>query len=295
MRYYAILNPVSGKGQLQHIESKIKQTFDRLGMEGELVKTISPGDASHLARIGLKKGYSTFLCFGGDGTLFEVVNGLRDAPVSIGVIPLGEQNLFARTLGCDKHTWSELLTQYHTLPRTTMVDVGQMNEYLFLNFIGFGISVNILAESMMRKSQHVKKRSWMENMTQTLKKPDLHEAFITKDDKCMVSGQMYDVQIINTTNFFFHEGKNSITHQDRLLDLVIIDKSIGPGKAREIRNSRILPATEGISHLQGKVFEIIKPYDITLQIDSEIIRMSTPITVDLAPFQMRFFQPQKFN
>ncbi len=295
MRYYAILNPVAGKGQLQSIESKIKQTFDRLGMDGEIVKTISPGDASHLARIGLKKGYSTFLCFGGDGTLFEIVNGVRDAPVSIGVIPLGEQNLFARNLGCDQYSWSDLLVQYHTLPRTTMVDVGQVNEYLFLNFIGFGLSVSVLVEGLMKKSQHVKKRSWLENMKTTFQKPDLHDIYITKDSKCIVGGKMYDVQIINTTNFFFHEGKNPISYQDRLLDLMVIDKSIGHGHAREIRNSRTIIPNAGISHLQGKRFEIFKPYNITMQIDSEIVNLTTPINVELAPFQMRFFQPQKIN
>lgn len=294
MRYYAILNPVAGRGRLAQIENKLKQVFDRLGIEGEMVKTISPGDAGHLARIGIKKGYSHFLCIGGDGTVFELINGIQDAPITIGIIPIGEHNLFARSLECDKYSWENLLEQYASIPRTIAVDVGRINNYYFLTSAGFGLCVENLLDRNDKNSTKIKTPSFIKTLASFYKSPPLVETSIIVDKKYTVNLQAYDVQIINSSNFFYHDTKIPISSHDRLLDLVTIDSSISSSTARKIKQSRELKSNDGLSHIPSKHISIQKPKHLLMQIDGELLEAETPLICTPATFQVRFLQPQKY-
>ena len=68
---------------------------------------------------------------GGDGTLYEVINGLaeKDVRPQIGILPLGTTNDFARALGIPKH-WEyavDLITQQYSKP----IDLGQCEPAVF--------------------------------------------------------------------------------------------------------------------------------------------------------------------
>ncbi len=294
MRYYAILNPVAGRGRLGQIESKLKQVFDRLGIEGEMVKTISPGDAGHLARLGLKKGYSHFLCIGGDGTVFEIVNGIQDAPVTIGIIPIGEHNLFARSLDCDKYTWENLLEQYATIPRATAVDIGKINNFYFLTSAGFGLCVDNLLETKDKNTIKIKKPSFLKTISSFYRNPEPVSTTIVIDKKYTINLQAYDVQIVNSTNFFYHEAKIPISSHDRQLDLVTLDSSITSSEARKIKQTREFKGLQGVSHIPSKYIVLQKPQSLVMQIDGELLEAETPLICTPANFQIRFLQPQKY-
>jgi YegS/Rv2252/BmrU family lipid kinase len=64
-------------------------------------KTQSPGEATVHARAAYAEGYRKFIAVGGDGTSFEIVNGLFPEAVtkgraSLGFLPLGTGNSFLR-------------------------------------------------------------------------------------------------------------------------------------------------------------------------------------------------------
>ena len=294
MRYYAILNPVAGKGKLAQIEKKLRQTFDKLGVEGEVVKTISPGDAGHLAKIGIKKGYTHFLCIGGDGTLFEIINGIQDAPITIGIIPIGEANLFARTLGCNNYTWQNLLEQYVSIPRSTAVDIGKVNNFYFLTSVGFGLCVDSILDHKNKLSKRVRQKSWLKTLISRYQVPTLYETTITVDKKYTINVQSYDVQIINSSNFFYHEKNIPISSHDRLLDLIITDKSISTYQARKIRQTRLITNVDLLSHIPSKYFSLQKPQHLLIQVDGELLEADAPLICTPASFQVRFLQPQKY-
>jgi YegS/Rv2252/BmrU family lipid kinase len=99
--YLAIINPVAGGGRCS---KRAKQLLDPLrdrGLKIDAEETRSSGDASHLAREAYAVGYRRFLAVGGDGTSYEIVNGLfpRDGDqdrVALGFLPLGTGNSFLR-------------------------------------------------------------------------------------------------------------------------------------------------------------------------------------------------------
>ncbi len=288
MRYYAILNPVAGKGKSAQTETKLRDAFERLGLEGEIVKTISPGDASHLARIGLKKGYNLFLVVGGDGTVFEVVNGLADAPITIGIVPCGNRNLFARTLGFDHQTIIQILQHFQVAKHTLVSDIGTVNRLLFVTNVGIGLCVDTLLTQQEKASTTIKRNSLWSQIKHKYQKPQLQNIKVTVDRYYKATAHAYDVEVANSCHFFYHDGKSHIDHTDRLLDLMIIDKTMGASEARSLKSNLMLENSSSMTHICGHKFTINEPLDLTLQIDGEIHQVRAPLHIAIAPFQMRF-------
>jgi YegS/Rv2252/BmrU family lipid kinase len=64
-----------------------------------LAPTRCPGDAKLLAARAVTEGYRTVVAAGGDGTINEIINGVGTSRVTLGILPLGTVNVFARELG----------------------------------------------------------------------------------------------------------------------------------------------------------------------------------------------------
>jgi diacylglycerol kinase (ATP) len=74
--FLAIINPAAGGGRCG---SRVGAALDRLRAAGialETAETRAAGDATRIAREAYGRGYRKFLAVGGDGTSYEIVNGL---------------------------------------------------------------------------------------------------------------------------------------------------------------------------------------------------------------------------
>jgi diacylglycerol kinase (ATP) len=99
--YLAIVNPAAGGGKSGKL---LGPTLDRLragGIEIEIATTRSQGEATQIARLAYGGGQRNFIAVGGDGTSYEVVNGLfpqaaTDGPPTLAFLPLGTGNSFLR-------------------------------------------------------------------------------------------------------------------------------------------------------------------------------------------------------
>ena len=83
---------------------KFRKWLGQLPNNVTLIETTAPGSASSLAEQAIKDGFQTIVASGGDGTINEVVNGIGQKKrkldeVSLGILPLGTMNVFARELG----------------------------------------------------------------------------------------------------------------------------------------------------------------------------------------------------
>ena len=74
--FLAIINPAAGGGRCGE---RVGAALDRLrgaGIALETAQTRAAGDATRIAREAYGRGYRKFLAVGGDGTSYEIVNGL---------------------------------------------------------------------------------------------------------------------------------------------------------------------------------------------------------------------------
>lgn len=99
--YLAVVNPAAGGGRCGRLAGPALERLRAQGLELEVRETRAPGEASELAREAYRRGRQRFLAVGGDGTAYEIVNGLFPAaergpkPV-LAFLPLGTGNSFLR-------------------------------------------------------------------------------------------------------------------------------------------------------------------------------------------------------
>jgi YegS/Rv2252/BmrU family lipid kinase len=99
--FLAVVNPAAAGGRCRKL---VPDALDRLragGIKLEVVETTGPGQATHMARDGYARGFRKFIAVGGDGTSYEIVNGLfprreSDDVVTLAFLPLGTGNSFLR-------------------------------------------------------------------------------------------------------------------------------------------------------------------------------------------------------
>lgn len=102
MKTLAVVNPAAGFGKCAKL---LGPALDRLrsgGVAFDVAETSHAGHATEITRTAYRDGYRGFIAVGGDGTSFEIVNGLfpeasEDGEVpTLGFLPLGTGNSFLR-------------------------------------------------------------------------------------------------------------------------------------------------------------------------------------------------------
>jgi len=99
--YLAIVNPAAGGGKCQRLLGPALERLRAGGVQIEVANTNASGDATQIAREAYKRDVRNFIAVGGDGTSYEVVNGLfpdsiGKEPARLGFLPLGTGNSFLR-------------------------------------------------------------------------------------------------------------------------------------------------------------------------------------------------------
>lgn len=100
-RFFAIINPAAGGGRCGKLAPGAIDRLQRYGVGIQVTRTSLPGEATELARQAYADGYRKFLAIGGDGTAFEIINGLFPESLTrgratLGFLPLGTGNSFLR-------------------------------------------------------------------------------------------------------------------------------------------------------------------------------------------------------
>src|SRR5689334_1026807 len=99
-----ILNPWAGRGVAGQRRGELEAAFTQADLPFDLVTTHARGGATELAWQGIERGYDPIVAVGGDGTINEIVNGIKGAEASLGrrarlgIIPLGTGSDFIKTL-----------------------------------------------------------------------------------------------------------------------------------------------------------------------------------------------------
>jgi diacylglycerol kinase (ATP) len=99
--FLAVVNPAAGGGRCRQLVPAALNRLRTGGIKLEVVETSAPGSGSDLARDAYARGYRKFIAVGGDGTSYEIVNGLfpreeSDERATLAFLPLGTGNSFLR-------------------------------------------------------------------------------------------------------------------------------------------------------------------------------------------------------
>ena len=147
--YFAIVNPAAGGGRSRKLLGPALERLRAGGIAVEVADTHAPGEATRIARDAYQRGVRNFIAVGGDGTSYEVVNGLYPQALSGGrptlaFLPLGTGNSFLRDFsdrGVD-HALESLLAG-----RSRVCDVLRLRHRAgvihYINLLSMGFSADV--------------------------------------------------------------------------------------------------------------------------------------------------------
>jgi YegS/Rv2252/BmrU family lipid kinase len=148
-KFLAIVNPAAGGGRCGQLVPAALQSVRDIGIDVEVAQTRTAGEATVIAREAYAKGTRNFLAAGGDGTSYEIINGLfpeaqsSDRP-TLGFLPLGTGNSFLRdftTRGVD-HTLEVLKTGAHRACDVIRLQHAH-GQLFFMNLFSLGFPADV--------------------------------------------------------------------------------------------------------------------------------------------------------
>ena len=129
---HIIYNPQSSTGNGLKIWNEAKKILEKDNIPYKLYETTSVGSAKMYAKdITADDENDVIVVIGGDGTLNEVFNGIRDySKVTLGYIPSGSGGDFARDLGISTDPEKAIAAVLHP-KEYKMMDVGNLTNSEF--------------------------------------------------------------------------------------------------------------------------------------------------------------------
>lgn len=293
MKLCLIVNPNAGKKSGLTIAGKISKVLEKQGIGYQILVSEKPGQTKELASSLNTSDYDGILAVGGDGTLFEVINGLLDQKddikIPLGQIPVGTGNSFIKDLGISN--WEEALDAVMS-GKTTGVDLGECEykggNFFFANLLGAGFVSNVAY-----RAGKYKKLGPMSYIFGVLEEVAVLKcANIEMDiDGTVIRREAIFVEICNSryTGGDMMMAPGALIN-DGYLDLVMLNK-VSRGKLISM-----FPSIFKGSHVEDQCVEVFRAKNISLKSDIPLALTpdgetfgETPIKVRIHPGKIKMF------
>ncbi len=290
-----LLNPEAGGGRARRLRTEIVDEFVRHGIAPKVYCSTGPGTIRRWLAATSLAGMDGVVAAGGDGTLFETLNGLmthgQEQRPPLGVLPIGTGNAFSRDLGLAAGDWKTAVERM-SRNRVRAVDVGQLDcsegRHHFLNIAGMGFVVSAGTTASRLKgighSAYTLAALW-----QTLKLPS--QQVVIWHDGQLLERQALFVEISNSryTGTSFLMAPRALL-DDGLLDLTVVESL---SRLRLLRLFRTIYSGRHVDYpevttLQSREFEIREPDGCPLMIDGEFVGI-TPAVIRCLPRELKVF------
>ena len=294
MKILLIYNPYAGHGRAGKILPQVEEEFRKQQIEFDLHLTDYPGHGIEIVRSVELPDYNGIVAAGGDGTLFEVINGYfanaSSRRIPPGILPVGTGNAFARDLNLHVSNWQEAV-KIISLNKTRRVDVGRFicagNTYYFLNILGLGFVADVT------KTAH--KLKILGNISYSI--GVFYQMLFLKTSKLRIE---IDGRILERDNVFTEISNTTYTSNfymapaakidDGLLDVTLLNKISRVGLIKafpKVFTGEHVHLKE-VDVLTGKKIKISTSEPKVLTPDGELLG-STPVEIECLPRAIEVF------
>ena len=160
--------------------AKIESVLRERSLEYTIERAARPMDAARIARAAAAGQSQGIIAVGGDGTLFEIINGMIGSDVPLLFVSCGTGNDFVRTLKLPKDPVEALKCQLDA--PTGRIDVGKMNDFYFLNVAGTGFDVDVLRNAEKYKAKSTGLRTYLFGLFDAIRDFRPMTALVSFDD-----------------------------------------------------------------------------------------------------------------
>lgn len=276
-----IMNPAAKGEKAARFRERIKQ----LSAGTELRLTSAVGDAEAIAREAVRSGYRTVVAAGGDGTINEVVNGLGESGVNLGILPVGTMNVLAAELGLpvkDLAGCWNIITENHI----RSIDLAKGNDRYFVQLAGVGLDAQVVRETDLNFRKNFGPLSYVVSLAQVASRVPPKLEVSTPDGAlrtgCFVlvgNGRYYGGPFRVFTDAALDDG---------LLD-VLIFRDIGYLDLVRYMQSFIfggLSKLSGVEYFQTSSLRVTSQDSVPVELDGEVA-YEVPVDFSIAPTRLR--------
>jgi YegS/Rv2252/BmrU family lipid kinase len=139
-----IINSSSGTETRQDLQRQLDQMFSSGGAEATIHLAHSGDEVDEIAQRATTSDAQIVVAGGGDGTINSVASAIVGTDKTLGVLPLGTLNHFAKDMKIPLDTAAAVETIIDG--QTVKVDVGEFNGRIFLNNSSLGLYPSIVRE-----------------------------------------------------------------------------------------------------------------------------------------------------
>jgi len=139
-----IINASSGAGNGAAVQQRLAEAFKAIGADARISLAGDGVEIVKLAQNAARSDAEGVVAGGGDGTINSVAAAIVDSDKTLGVLPFGTMNHFAKDLNIplDLEAAIETIVAGHAVT----VDVGDVNGRIFLNNSSLGLYPRIIRE-----------------------------------------------------------------------------------------------------------------------------------------------------
>lgn len=146
-----IINASSGTNDKKEARESLAKLFASAGIEARISLAESGEEIINLARRAVEDNCQPIIAGGGDGTINAVASVMIDTDRTLGVLPLGTLNHFAKDLKIPLDL--ESAARVCLEGREAMIDVGEVNDRVFLNNSSLGLYPSIVRHREKQQEQ----------------------------------------------------------------------------------------------------------------------------------------------
>ena len=133
------------------IREEIRIKFDRNKYQVKICESSFKGETKTLAKEAILDKTDLIVACGGDGTINEILNEIKERGLKIAIVPIGSGNGVARhfNIPIDISRSLDLILKQ----KYTYVDIGKVNETFFLGNVAFGLGADFIKNYQKIKYQ----------------------------------------------------------------------------------------------------------------------------------------------
>lgn len=294
-----IFNPAAGARDVRRELEGVIAFLERQGWQVDLRETRGATDATTFAREAVALGKDAVLVVGGDGTINEVVNGLADSEVVVGLLPAGTGNVWAMEMRLPipgPIRWHTLLDATRSLVRGEVrpIDLGRVNDHYFLLWGGVGLDAQVTQRIEPRTRRTKRLGALAYGVTAFMVAKD----FRGTRTRVVADGQKIRTRsmliIISNAQLYARIARVGIRAylDDGLLDVCVFKGSGLPMTllhVAHILTERHLQDAR-VAYIQARRVTIETKRPLLVQVDGDTIG-TTPVTFEAVPQALRIIVP----
>jgi diacylglycerol kinase family enzyme len=301
-----IVNAHAGAGHARQLLQQIIGHFAQHGLRATVTLASDGQQLIEGARAALKAGTEIIVVGGGDGSVNAVAGVVSDSRATLGVLPLGTLNHFAKDLNIPLTLAGAIANIAHG--RRLAVDTGSVNGVRFINNSSLGLYPDIVRDREKQQSR-LGRGKWLAfcwaSMTALRRYPFLDVQLLVKDGEQAGNGSRHRRRtpfvFIGNNDYQmdgFNIGSRQSLRQGRLslyvchrtgrLGLLRLALRALFGRLQQARDVDILQATEidiETRHRHARRLRVAT--------DGEVNIMQMPLNYRIHPASLRVLVPQE--